>query len=315
MAQVWSLLEDPWALERWQELFGYRPDLRRELALLDRVFPAPWRESSFATAPFKHRLPYHLATKGGWARLLDLAAELLLSVVPGEISPDVAVPMLGRLRHADLYSPTLCEIVVAPVMRAIGDVTWQPQGRGHGADFRIEHPSGVLVAEVKRVCTSRRQEQAIADPTATFMANMTPGQVLQVFTDAEELLNAREDARRLYPHVRYAASRIATSARIAANSRRKSGQSVARVPGVLLLDLDGNSSLRNLHPRITRWMQRSWARSIDLVLFVEYESCSNVWSTTVEPTFSRAHRAWRLLARTLRRCHQGHLHVRGRPPS
>src|SRR5438045_3481597 len=111
MAHIWSFLEDPWAAHTWGDKFGYRPHLERELRLLDRMFPAPWRRGSFATAPFNHRLPYHLTTTGGWARLLDLAAELLLCTGSGQIDRDATVPMLGRLRNRDLYSPTLCEIV------------------------------------------------------------------------------------------------------------------------------------------------------------------------------------------------------------
>jgi hypothetical protein len=221
-AREWAFLEDPWVLEKWRGDFGYRPDLRRELALLEHIFSPPWRGQFLARTPFKHRLPYHLATKGGWARLLDLAAELLLSVGPGDISPSVVVPMLGRLRAANLYSPTLCEIVVAPVLRGLGKMTWQPQGHGHGADYQVVHATGTLVAEVKRIC-----------------------------------------------------------------------------------------SLRNLRPYIERWLRRPWARSVDLVAFVEYESCDGWWSTTVEPAFSRTHGALTLLARAMRLCKGRHLHVQG----
>jgi hypothetical protein len=313
VAGVWSFLEAPWTPDSWRGHFGYRADLRRELALLEILFPAAWRDSSFATLPFSHRLPYHLATKGGWAKLLDLAAELLRGVVPGEIARDVAIPMAGRLRAGNIYSPTLCEIVIAPVLRAVGEVVWQPQGFDHGADYRVDHPAGILVAEVKRVSTSLRQERVISERTQAFLADVTPGEMRSVFTDAENLTNAREDAKRLRPHVTKAARQLATSARLAAHSASAPGRAVGRVPGVLVLDLDGNNMLRSLRPRIDRWMQRPWASSIDLIVFVDYESCDGVWSTIVEPTFARSRHSLNAFARALWRCRHGHNHVRVRP--
>jgi len=313
--QEWPFLRDPWAIASWQRDFGYRGDLRRELALLDLVFSKSWRDEFVARTPFKHVLPYHLATKGGWARLLDLAAELLLSIGSGDVDSERRVPMLGRLRAASLYLSTLSEIVVAPILRGIGSVTWQPQGLGHGADYRVDYNDGILVAEVKRACTSLRQEALIAERTTAFLAAAATGEAVPVFADAEELANAREDARRLYPHVRHAADQLATSARLAAvqlRRGRRKPRTAAFIPGVLLLDLDGNSSLRNLGPRIERWMQRGWAAAIDLVVFVDYEACDNRWSATVEPVYSRTHVALRQLASTLRLRKRRHLRVRHR---
>lgn len=310
----WPFLKYPWAVDLWRSHFDHRPDLTRELAILDSVFSAPWREGALATMPFKHRLPYHLVTKGGWARLLDLAAELLKSVGGREISPEIEVPMVGRLRAANLYLPTLCEIVLAPILRAMGEVTWQPQGRDHGADYLVEHASGTLVAEVKRVCTSERQERAIAERTRALMAEVASGEIRHIFTEREELTNLREDARRLYPHVRKAVKQMATSARLAGTSGFIGREARGRVLGLLLLDLDGNDSLRVLENRISQWMRRPWAASIDLVIFADYDSCANdEWSTVVQPVFARTRLAATVLAPALRRCQRGHFHVRTRP--
>lgn len=144
-----------------------------------------------------------------------------MSIGPGDVDSEGRVPMLGRLEAANLYLPTLSEIVVAPILRGIGSVTWQPQGLGHGADYRVDYNHGILVAEVKRACTSLRQEALIAERTTAFLAGAATGEVVPIFADAEELANAREDSRRLYPHVRHAADQLATSARLAAVQWRR----------------------------------------------------------------------------------------------
>ena len=302
MTQRSSFLFDPWALDKWQADFGNRLGLDRELVLLEHVFPVEWLEALLGTLPPKHGLPYHLLMLGGRARLLHLAAELLRYVGAGEVAGYAKVP-LGRLRERNLYPPTAGEFLVAPILRPVGAVKPQPQGRGHGADYMIDLSSGALVAEVKRLCTARRQERAAMDRVLADPERSGP-----IFTESEERFNAQEDGRRLYPHVKHAASQLGASARAVTVGER--GPAIpGGVPGILFLDRDGNSLLANVHSRIVEWMRLSWAASIDLVVFFDFDSCGGTWRTVVELVFSRTGRAWNALVEALRECSEGHLHV------
>jgi hypothetical protein len=289
---------DLWELENWTRLFPHRAGLSAELALLDRLFPFLWRLEALREPTSRHQLRGDLATPGGCTRPLFLAAELLRLIGP---SAGPQIPVVGRLRCWSLYQPTKSELLVAPILRSIGNVTWQPEGTHHGADYRVTDASRVYVAEVKRLCTSVRQERATMNRVLANMAGSAP-----VFTPDEQMANTREDARRLYPRVRHAAMQLAQSAGKAAQCSRRSA---ADVPGILFLDLDGNPQLVNVRESLHRWMRRPWARSIDLVLFFDFGCRNDAWDTIAEPIYSRNHRALDALFRALPICSRGHFHI------
>ena len=138
---------------------------------------------------------------------------------------------IGRLRNSNLYPPVMSELLVGPILRSAGEVTWQPEGPRHGADYRFANRSRVLVAEVKRLWTARRQAAVARDRISRFL-QVAPSHQGPVFTDAEHRANTNEDGGRLYRRVRHAAKQLAVSAR---NGARRSGQSTADVPGILFL--------------------------------------------------------------------------------
>src|SRR4029077_4505983 len=125
----------------------------------------------------------------------------------------------GRLRNSHRYPPVLSELLVGPILWSAGEVTWQPEGPRHGADYRFAHGSGVFVAEVKRLWTARRQEAVARDRIARYLQE-DPSYQGPVPTDAEHQANTNEDGGRLYRRVRHAAKQLAVSAR---NAARRSG--------------------------------------------------------------------------------------------
>jgi hypothetical protein len=238
------LAGDLWTAEQWGPAFPHRPDLARELTVLERLFPSQWRDDNLVKRRARHQLLWHLATPGGRARLLDLAAELLRLMRDDQYcraAADERIPMEGRLRWWNLYQPTKSEFLVGPILLPLGDVTWQPERAGQGADYKVTHRSGVLVAEVKRLCTSRRHFRL-----ETQRALATMGRSGPLFSPDENRSFGQEDAKRLYKRVRYAAGQLKISARKAAPKDR--------AHGVLFLDLDGNNYLVNLVDTICGWM-------------------------------------------------------------
>jgi hypothetical protein len=287
-----------WQLENWTGLFPHRASLSVELALLDRLFPLQWRLEALREPTSKHQLRRDLSTPGGRTRLLDLAAELLRLMAS---SANGRIPMQGRLQCWSLYEPTKSELLVGPLLRPMGDLIWQPEGAGHGADYRVTDALGVYVAEVKRACTSSRQEQVAMSRLVANMAHSG-----RLFTPEERLANASEDARRLYPRVRYAARQLQQSA---IKVPRGFGRRAASVPGILFLDLDGNRSLVNIDESICAWMELPWARSIDLVLFFDYACREDAWGMIAGPIYSRSDRSLAALLRARPVCSRGHFHV------
>lgn len=293
---------DLWAPEDWSPHFPQRTCLFEELALLERLFPLQWRHEALIEPSSKHQLRGDLRTIGGRTRLLDLAAELL-RMMGSATNPHI--PMQGRLRYWNLYQPTKSELLVGPMLRPIGEVTWQPEGSGHGADYRLIHASGVHVAEVKRVCTAVRQERVAMGRHTADMAHTGP-----VFTADEQAENTREDARRLYPRVRHACRQLRQSA---ANAARRFDRRASGVSGILFLDLDGNPYLSNVLESIYAWMKLPWARPIDLILFFDYSCRGDAWGTIAGPIYSRSGRTLDTLNGMLPRCTRGHFHVGNLP--
>ncbi|HET7544063.1 MAG TPA: hypothetical protein VFK05_29530 [Polyangiaceae bacterium] len=301
-AALRNMASDLWAPANWSPYFPHRACLSEELALLDQLFPLDWRLKALREPSSRHQLRGDLLTVGGRTRLLDLAAELLRIVGSATGQP---IPMQGRLRYWNLYQSTRSELLVGPVLRSIGDVAWQPERNGPGADYQLVHASGVHVAEVKRLCTSVRQEQVAMGRLAANMAHSGP-----VFTAEEQTQNAREDARRLYPRVRHAAKQLKQSA---ARAARQFSRLARSIPGILFLDLDGNPYLGNIAESIHGWMDLPWARPIDLILFFDFGYRGGAWGTTVGPIYSRSGQAFNTLARALPRCSRGHFHFGNRP--
>ena len=289
---------DLWDVGNWSRRFPDRASISAELALLERLFPLQWRQEALREPRSKHQLRGDLLTPGGLTRLLALAEELLRMIGP---AGSAAIPMQGRLRHWNLYEPTKSELLVGPILRPIGDVTWQPEGSGHGADYQVAHASGVHVAEVKRACTAKRQDRVAIGRVVADMARSGP-----VFTPDELVQNTREDARRLYPRVRHAAKQLEQSA---VKAGRRFGRGARSVPGILFLDLDGNPYLVNVLERIREWMRFPWARSIDLILFFDYGYRNESWGTIAGPVYSRSGNALDTFTRALPTCTRGHFHV------
>jgi len=301
-ATLRNMAGDLWAPANWSPDFPHRASLSEELVLLDQLFPLDWRLEALREPSSRHQLRGDLLTVGGRTRLLDLAAELLrlIGSAPGQ-----SIPMQGRLRCWSLYQSTKSELLVGPVLRSIGDVHWQPERGGHGADYRLIHGSGVHVAEVKRLCTSVRQEQLAMGRLTANMSGSGP-----VFTADEQAQNAREDARRLYPRVRHASKQLKQSAGRAA---RQFGRLARSIPGILFLDLNGNPYLGNIVESIHGWMALSWARPIDLILFFDFGYRGGAWGTTVGTVYSRSGEAFNTMDRALPKCSRGHFHFGNRP--
>ncbi len=289
---------DLWAMPKWAPHFPDRASLLDELALLDRLFPFEWRAAELGKRSSRHQLRGDIATVGGRTRLVALAAELLRT---SSTEAGAQIPMQGRLRCPSLYEPTKSELLVGPILRPVGHVTWQPQGAGHGADYQVGHGYGVHVAEVKRLCTSLRQEKVTMERLVADWGRSGP-----VFAPDENVENAREDARRLYPRVRHAARQIEQSA---SKATRRVSRPALSVPGILFLDLDGNPYLVNLRETIRGWMAFDWAQPIDLICFFDYAHRDGAWCTIVEPIYSRSHRALDTLGHVLPYCSRGHFHV------
>jgi hypothetical protein len=300
---VW-LKADLWAAETWRPLFPRRADLQRELEILERLFPTQWREQNFKEQQPRHQLLWDLATPGGRTRLLDLAAELIRLMLEDSHCRAAAaeyIPMQGRLRWWNLYQPTRSEFLVAPILLRLGQVTWQPERAGHGADYRVAHRSLVLVAEVKRLCTPRRCYQLETERALATMGRSGP-----LFSPEENRAQTQEDARRLYKRVKYAADQLKISAKKAASN--------GSAPGVLFLDLDGNNYLVNLRDTIRGWMKLPWAKPIDLIMWFDYRPRDGEWGTIAKALYSRTGRALHAFARVYEPCSRGHVHV-GKPPS
>lgn len=246
----------------------------------------------------RHQIRGDLLTRGGRGRLLALAAGLLEMGVAG-------AAVQGRLRCWSLYQPTKSELLVGPLLSLVGEVAWQPEGARHGADYQLVRGSTTYVAEVKRLCTSKREDELAIKRIVADLGHSGP-----VFTPDEELANAKLDARRLYPRVRYAAKQLAQSANGVERRRRTSS---ALVPGILFLDLDGNRLLVNLCETICRWMNLRWARPIDLVVLFDYSSRNGVWGTIAQPIYSRTDMALHALVEALPTCSLMHFHVGNLP--
>ena len=314
---------DLWALKsEWSDRFPERPGLRAELGLLGRLFPFDWRGTTFGAAnwlaPARHPLPNELRTLPGRTRLLDLAAALLREGAgPLSPGPDAAwqIPMQGRLRYWNLYDATLSEFLVGPLLRPVGEVIWQPPGRGPRADYVVRHDEGVLVAEVKRLCLSERYEALTQRLRAERFARLAAGHVgpeSSFWTEEERRLCAEGDVPRLYRRVTYAAKQLAASAARAAGGPGKGA------PGVLFLDVHENAFLLNLMGTLCGWMTRDWARSIDLVVCFYYSSPLNGTSGTVaRAAYSRSDEALEVLSLAHHPslyCDHRHLHLAGVPP-
>jgi hypothetical protein len=292
---------DLWQFENWVRQFPSRTCLQPELTLLERLFPLEWRLDALREPKSKHQLRGDLRTIGGQSRVLGLANEMLQMMA---LRTEAGIPMQGRLRCWSLYQSTKSELLVGPILRPVGVLTWQPERTGHGADFQVSHPGRGLVAEVKRVCTSVRQDK-IAIDRAFVHAGTQP-----VFTPDERAQNIREDARRLYPRVRHAARQLGHSAVKAAKRLSRSHETVS---GILFLDLDGHPYLGNVVESIRGWMKLPWAHPIDLVLFFDHNCREDVWGTTAEPIYSRDGRALEALSGALPICDRGHFHVGNLP--
>jgi hypothetical protein len=292
---------DLWQLENWIRQFPRRTSLDTELTLLERLFPLEWRIGALREPTSKHQLRGDLRTIGGQSRVLGLANELLQMMA---LSGGDNIPVQGRLRCWNLYQPTKSELLVGPILRPVGDLSWQPEGAGHGADYQVRHPHYGLVAEVKRVCTSVYQER-VAIGRAFDSGDGRP-----IFTPDESEQNMREDARRLYPRVRHGARQLARSAVKAA---KRLGRPLKSLSGVLFLDLDGHPYLGNITGSIRGWMELPWAKSIELVLFFDYACREDVWGTVSEPIYARDARALDMLASALPICDRGHFHVGNLP--
>jgi hypothetical protein len=305
-----------WAPAGWLPHFSHRRQLLRELTLLERLFPDDWCDATFPSSKAvtrtmqwpPHQLRGDLLTVGGRTRVLDLAAELLRLMADPHCRASAGgrIPMQGRLRNSRLYPPTKSELLVAPILRPLGKMTWQPAGAGFGADYGVVYESGAIVAEVKRAETAKRDALATERRVrALFGPPAVPPRDGFLFTRAETDAREREDARRLYPHVRKAARQLRKSARRL--GRRGS------VPGILFLDLDGNNLLVNLRERVVRWMSLPWAAPIDLVMWFDYRERDARWGTVAEPLYCRTKRALDRLYRFHRPCTQWHVHIRSRP--
>jgi hypothetical protein len=291
--------EDLWALENWLPEFPHHTSLAAELALLERLFSRDWRREALRE-PSKHQLRGDIMTIGGRTRLLVLAAELARMMGPA----DAQIPMQGRLRYWNLYESTKSELLIGPFLRRVGQVTWQPEGARHGADYRVAHASGVHVAEVKRAQTAKRQERVAMARVVADMSRSGP-----LFTEEEHEENTRADARRLYPRVTHAAKQLEQSAKNA----RAIVPDVGRIPGVLFLDLDGNPYLVNITGAIRRWMKLQWARAIDVVVFFDFCHRDGAWGTVVGPVYERGRSPLNALARVFPMCSRGHFHLGNQP--
>lgn len=294
---------DPWAPDWWVSHFADRAGLRAELDVLARLFPIECQ----------HIVRWSLLTVGGRTRLLDLAAELLRLPAEGRASTrdaaiGDAIPMQGRLRCAGLFRPTMSEFLVAPILRPLGTMVWQPQGARHGADYTVDCGSEILVAEVKRLCTSARERQRESERGLATMG--LPNSPL--FTREEEHRSRMEDAPRLYRRVRYAAKQLEVSAAAASADARRAGRSTCRTPGILFLDLDGHNLLPNLQPWLHGWMELEWASSIDLIVFYDYRPRHGIWGTIASVAFMRTTSALERLGCAHHICELGHLHIGGR---
>jgi len=299
-----------WELAEWLLHFPHRRNLRAELALLKQLFPDDWYDDACSARPApsrpSHQLRGDLLTPGGRTRVLDLAGELL-RLARNSISLGGAIPMQGRLRNTTLYAPTKSELLVGSILRPLGDMRWQPEGAGFGADYSVEWGNGAMVAEVKRLETARAHAREEAKRLALHLShsNHSPPQEGFLFTRAETSAMARDDARRLYPHVRKAARQLDYSA-------KRLGPA-GTVPGILFLDLDGNTSALNVEARIRRWMALPWASSIDLVMWFDYRDRDGRWGTIAQPLFSRTPAALSRLQQFHHPCSRGHAHIRSRP--
>lgn len=293
---------DLWDLENWRRYFPARRSLGAELALLERVYPWQWRVDALREPTSRHQLRGDVLTIGGLTRLLTLARELRQVMKTQQLA---RVPMLGRFRCWSLYEPTKSELLVGRMLRGVGNLVWQPAGAGPGADYQVSALSDIHVAEVKRLCTSRRQERIVRDRV---VANTVENGL--VFTRDEGEQNAREDAARLYRRVHHAAKQLLQSAGKAARHARQVG---ARVSGMLFLDLDGHPYLGNIRERIQDWMALPWARAIDLVVLFDYGRRENRWGIIGEPIYSRSDHALETLDRALPVCSRGHFHVGNLP--
>ena len=293
---------DLWDLENWRRYFPDRRSLAAELALLERVYPWQWRFEALREPTSRHQLRGDVRTIGGLTRLLTLARELRQVMKSQQLSQ---VPMQGRLRCAGLYEPTKSELLVGRMLRSVGNLVWQPAGTGFGADYEVSAHSGIHIGEVKRLCTSRRQEKMVMDRA---LANMTSNGAL--FTRDEQAQNEREDAVRLYRRVHHAGRQLLQSAGKAARHARHGR---ARVSGTLFLDLDGHPYLGNIRARIQDWMDLPWARSIDLVVLFDYGCREDRWGIIAEPIYSRRDHALETLDRALPVCSRGHFHVGNLP--
>jgi hypothetical protein len=292
--------DDLWALENWLPEFHRHRSLSAELALLERLFPLQWRREALREPASKHQLRGDIVTIGGRTRLLVLAAELARMVRP----EDTEIPMQGRLRHWSLYESTKSEFLVAPFLRRVGAVTWQPEGGRHGADYRVAHTSGLHVAEVKRAQTAKRQEQIVRQRLVADMGRSGP-----LFTPEEHQENTRKDARRLYPRMRHAARQLERSA----ENARALASNDARIFGVVFLDLDGNPYLVNITSSIRRWMGFSWARAIDVVVFFDFSHRDGAWGTVVGPFYERGRGPLDAIACVFPTCSRGHFHLGNQP--
>lgn len=231
----------------------------------------------------------------------------------GELSDNSKIPMEGRLHNPGLYAPTISEILVGPLLRCLdGELIWQPEHDGPGSDYRVNYPDGVLLAEVKRLSRSQRVAEEEARRVQKSMEEQADDEVQQpsrIFSDDEERANTRQDAMRLYPHVRKAARQLETSARNAVGNEWQS------VPGILFLDVQGNSYVTNVIPWLERWLTYPWARAIDLVVFFDYRPRDGEWGLVADSfSLSRTDRALRILTNALPQCEHGHFHVPACPP-
>jgi hypothetical protein len=223
--------------------------------------------------------------------------------------------MQGRFRYWNLYEETQSEFLVAPILRPLGRLIWQPRARsGPRADYLVQGSSNTLVAEVKRVRKSVRAKQLERQRTKEFMERLTRGGALwegPLLTPEEQRACEQEDKPRLHRRVHYAAKQLAASARRAGGGRARSA---TVVPGVLFLDIHENTELLNRHSTVCRWMDQRWARSIDLIVCFYYGSHDGISGTIAAPTYSRSGAALEAFINAHPFCENGHVHLSGWPP-
>lgn len=227
-----------------------------------------------------------------------------------QFAEEAKVPLVGRLRNSQLYAPMASEFLTAKILSPLGkaplgtELVWQPPDDGWRCDFRVDPLGDLLIAEVKRPWVSR----AIARLEREFFEDQArrdkPPNQGRMYTERQEAQFDRAEAKRFRPLFRKAAAQLQCSANIAAGKRWR------RIPGILFVDTSPNWRVYNTIPWIRRWMDLRWARSVDLVVFLDYANRDGVWTVVAEPMWPpRTPRALSFLMLAHPFCSKGHIHV------